>query len=122
MGSFPPSFKNLYILLTIDYVSKGIEAIVAPRNNAKLVVKFIHKNILTQFGALRCILNYEGSHFYNKAVSSLLVKYCVKHTKGLTYHPQSNGQVEISNREIKNILEKIVNMSRNDWSQKSNDA
>ena len=31
---------------------------------------------------------------------------------GLAYHPQSNGQAEISNREIKNILEKTVNTSR----------
>ena len=33
---------------------------------------------------------------------------------GLTYHPQSNGQAEIFNREIKKILEKIVNASRKD--------
>ena len=33
---------------------------------------------------------------------------------GLTYHPQSNGQAEISNREIKKILEKTMNKSIND--------
>ena len=41
---------------------------------------------------------------------------------GLAYHPQSNGQVEISNREIMKILEKTVNTSRNDWSIKLDDA
>ena len=41
---------------------------------------------------------------------------------GLAYHPQSNGQAEISNREIKKILEKIVNISKNDWSVKLDDA
>ena len=40
----------------------------------------------------------------------------------MTYHPQSNGQAEISNREIKNILEKIVSTSRKDWSVKLDDA
>ena len=35
---------------------------------------------------------------------------------GLVYHPQSNGQAEISNREIKKFLEKIVNSSRKDRS------
>ena len=34
---------------------------------------------------------------------------------GLAYHPQSNGQAEISNREIKKIMEKTVNTSRKDW-------
>ena len=41
---------------------------------------------------------------------------------GLAYHPQSNGQVEISNMKIKNILEKTVNPSRKDWSIKIDDA
>ena len=40
----------------------------------------------------------------------------------LTYHPQSNGQAKISNREIKIILEKTVNVSRKDWSAKLDDA
>ena len=41
---------------------------------------------------------------------------------GLTYHPQSNGQAEISNREIKNIPEKKVNTSKRDWSVNLDDA
>ena len=40
----------------------------------------------------------------------------------MAYHPQSNGQAEISNRDIKNILEKTVNTSRKDWSIKLDDA
>ena len=35
---------------------------------------------------------------------------------------QANGQVEVSNREIKSILEKTVNSSRKDWSKKIDDA
>jgi hypothetical protein len=38
------------------------------------------------------------------------------------YHPQTSGQVEISNREIKRILEKTANPSRKDWSLLLNDA
>ena len=41
---------------------------------------------------------------------------------GLAYHSQSNGQAEISNREIKNILEKAVNTSRKDWLVKLDDT
>ena len=40
----------------------------------------------------------------------------------MAYHPQSNRQTEISNRDIKTILEKTVNVSRKDWSAKLNDA
>ena len=49
-------------------------------------------------------------------------KYGIRHVMGLDYHPQSNGQAEISNREIKKILEKTVNSSRKDWSIKLDDA
>ena len=49
-------------------------------------------------------------------------KYGVRHAMDLTYHPQLNGQAKVSNREIKNILEKIVNTSRKDWSLKLDDA
>ena len=49
-------------------------------------------------------------------------RYGVSHAMGLAYHPQSNGQAEISNKEIKNILEKTVNTSIKDWSLKLDDA
>lgn len=42
--------------------------------------------------------------------------------KLLPYHPQPSGQVEVSNREIKHILEKTVNPSRKDWSSRLIDA
>ncbi|XP_071933567.1 uncharacterized protein [Coffea arabica] len=39
-----------------------------------------------------------------------------------SYHPQTNGQAEVSNREIKSILEKMVRPDRKDWSQRLEDA
>ena len=48
--------------------------------------------------------------------------YGVRPAMGLAYYPQLNGQVEVSNREIKNILEKTLNTSRKDWSLKLDDA
>ena len=72
------------------------------------------KNILSRFGAPRTIISDEGCHFENKLFAKLMSRYGVRHIMGLAYHPQSNGQVEISNREIKNILEKTVNSSKKD--------
>ena len=111
MGPFPSLFGNLYILLAVDYVSKWVEAIAYPRNDASTVVGFIQRNILSKFGTPRTIISDEGSHFANKVFSKLMSRYGIRHVMGLAYHPQSNEQVEISNREIKKILEKIVNIS-----------
>ena len=49
-------------------------------------------------------------------------RYEIKHIMSLAYYPQTNGQAEISNREIKKILEKIVSSSIRDWSLKLDDA
>jgi transposase InsO family protein len=63
-----------------------------------------------------------GSHFVNQSFDKLLEKYGVKHNVAITYHPQSSGQAEISNREIKSILEKVEGFSQKDWSLKLDDA
>ncbi|KAL1540681.1 hypothetical protein AAHA92_24995 [Salvia divinorum] len=49
-------------------------------------------------------------------------KYGVHHRLSSPYHPQANGQAEVSNWEVKNILEKTVNPSRKDWSKRLEDA
>ena len=122
MGHFSSSFGNLYILLAVDYVSKWVEAIACPRNDANIVVGFIQRNILSRFGAPRIIISDKGNHFANKVFAKLMNRYGIKHMMGLAYHPHSNGQAEIFNREIKKILEKTVNTSKNDWSIKLDDA
>ena len=111
MGPFPSSFGNIYILLAVDYVSKWVEATTCPRNNVTTVVGFIQRNILSRFGAPKTIISDEVTHFSNKVFAKLMSRYGIKHMMGLAYHPQSNGQAEISNKEIKKILEKTVNAS-----------
>ena len=106
MGPFPSSFGNMYILLAVDYLSKWVEATTCPRNDVITVVRFIQRNILSRFGAPRTIISDEGSHFENKVFAKLVSRYGIKHLMGMTYHPQSNGQVEISNREIKKLWRK----------------
>ena len=120
MGPFRPSFGNLYIFIIVDYVSKWVEAIAFPRNDANTVVGLVQRSILNRCGALKTIISDKGSHFANKLFVKLLSIYEVRHTMGLAYHPLSNGQAEISNRE--NILEKTMNTSRKDWSVKLDDS
>ena len=122
MGPFPPSFGNLYILLAVDYVSKWVEAVACPRNDANSVVSFLQKNIFSRFGTPRTIISDGGSHFANKIFAKLMSRYGIKHVMSLAYHPQTNGQAEISNREIKRILEKTVSSSRKDWSSRLDDV
>ena len=122
MGPFPDSCRNRYILVVVDYVTKWVEAIAAPQNDSRTVIKFLKKYIFTRFGTPRALISDGGSHFCNRPLKTLLRKYGVTHRIATPYHPQTSGQAEISNREIKKILEKTVNHARKDWSMKLDDA
>ena len=82
---------------------------------------FLQRNILSRFGTPRTIISVGGSHFSNKVFDKLMSRYGIKHIMSLAYHPQTNTQAKISNREIKRILEKTVSSSRRDWSLKLDD-
>src|SRR5436853_7195474 len=63
-----------------------------------------------------------GLHVCNKEFENLLTKFGVTHKIPTPYHPQTSGQVDVLNRELKRILEKTVRTSRTDWSTKLDDA
>ena len=115
MGPFPTSFGYAYILVGVDYVSKWVEAVSCKATDHKAVLKFLKENIFSRFGVPKAIISDGGSYFCNKPFDNLLSKYGVKHKVATPYHPQTSGQVELANREIKTILMKVVNSNRKDW-------
>ncbi|XP_074290773.1 uncharacterized protein LOC141617476 [Silene latifolia] len=121
-GPFPSSQGNRYILVAVDYVSKWVEAIATPNCDARTVIKLFRKTIFPCFGVPRVVISDRGMHFREQQLTALLSKYGVKHRRGLGYHPQTSGQVEVSNRELKEILSKVVSKSRKDWSAKLEDT
>ena len=122
MGPFPKSGTFEYILVAVDYVSKWVEAIPTRTCDANVVIKFVQENIFSRFGFSRAIISDGGKHFCNKMFEKLMRKYGITHKVATPYHPQTSGQVETSNKKIKNILEKTVRPSRKDWALKLNDA
>ena len=122
MGPFPLSYGHQYILVAVDYVSKWAKAIPTRTNDNHVVIKFLREYIISRFGAPRAIISDNGSHFCNRAFEALMRKYSITHKLSTAYHPQTNGQVEVTNRQIKLILEKTVGQNRKDWSIKLTDA
>ncbi|GJV15832.1 reverse transcriptase domain-containing protein [Tanacetum coccineum] len=63
------------------------------------------------------------SNFLNLSSPDLvMLKYGVTHRLSTAYHPQTNGQVEVSNRGMKRILERTMGKNRASWSNKLDDA
>ncbi|XP_050896088.1 uncharacterized protein LOC127102800 [Lathyrus oleraceus] len=83
---------------------------------------FEEPKLLLRYGTPKVIISDEGAHFCNKRFEVLMNKYGFKHKVSTTYHPQSSGQPELSNREIKIIIEKVVNPSRKNWSKYQDDV
>lgn len=118
MGPFPSSFGKNYILVAVDYVSKWVEAVALHTNDSRVVVTYLKNNIFSRFGVSRALISDEDIHFLNKLMENLLKKYNVKHKIATPYHPQTSGRVEVSNMQIKKILENTVCASRKDWAMK----
>ncbi|GJU86643.1 reverse transcriptase domain-containing protein [Tanacetum coccineum] len=121
MGPFPSSRGNKYILVAVDYLSKWVEAKALPTNDARVVVKFL-KSLFTRFGTPRTIISDRDTHFCNDQFAKVMLKYGVTHRLSTAYHPQTSGQVEVSNRGLKRILERTVGENRASWSDKLDDA
>ncbi|RDY07073.1 pol, partial [Mucuna pruriens] len=122
MGPFLVSQGNFYILLVVDYVSRWVEAKATKANDVKIVVEFLKSNIFCKFSVLKALISDQGSHFCNCVMATLLEKYGVVHRIAIAYHPQTNGQAEVFNGEIKKLLQKMENPSRNNWSCVLEDA
>nr|GEW32583.1 reverse transcriptase domain-containing protein [Tanacetum cinerariifolium] len=70
----------------------------------------------------KAIISDRGTHFCNDQFARVKTKYGVTHRLATAYHPQTSGQVEISNRGLKRILERTVGENRASWSDKLDDA
>nr|GEW00631.1 reverse transcriptase domain-containing protein [Tanacetum cinerariifolium] len=121
MGPFPSSKGNKYILVAVDYLSKWVKAKALPTNDARVVVKFL-KSLFSWFGTPNAIISDRGTYYCNDQFSRVMAKYGVTHRLSTAYHPQTNGQVEVTNRGLKRILKRTVGENRASWSDKLEDA
>nr|GFA69071.1 reverse transcriptase domain-containing protein [Tanacetum cinerariifolium] len=110
MGPFPSSRGNKYILVAVDYLSKWVEAKALPTNDARVVCKIL-KSLFARFGAPRAIISDRGTYFSNDQFEKVMRKYGVTHRLSTTYHPQTSGQVEVTNRGLKRILERTIDFA-----------
>ncbi|XP_009611903.1 uncharacterized protein [Nicotiana tomentosiformis] len=103
-----------FILVAIDYFTKLVEASTNKVITKKVVADFVRNNIV-------CIFGIEESIITDNAVRDLMREICEKfrivQRNFTTYKPQINGAVEAANKNIKRILQKIVDNHRQ-WHEK----
>ncbi|GJU78038.1 reverse transcriptase domain-containing protein [Tanacetum coccineum] len=120
------TFSNPLFDSNDDFTSSDDELLsdetkALPTNDAQVVAKFL-KSLFAQFGTPRAIISDRGTHFFNDQFAKVVLKYRVTHRLSTAYHPQTSGQVEVSNRGLKLILERTVGENRASWSDKLDNA
>jgi hypothetical protein len=122
MGPFLKSHNCEYILVAMDCVSKWLEALPCRTADAMHARKMFHEIMFPRFGTPRMVISDGGSHFIDTAFRNFLRELGIKHNITTPYHPQTSGQAEISNKQIKNILQKNVDEMGRAWRHKFPDA
>ena len=76
------------------------------------------ETIFPRFGVPRMVISDGGPHFIDKNFRHYLTDQGIQHSIATLYHPQTSGQVETSNKQIKNILHKTVEEMGIGWKHK----
>nr|GEW48918.1 reverse transcriptase domain-containing protein [Tanacetum cinerariifolium] len=115
-------FKNVKHYFWDDlYLFKICADQALPTNDSRFVVKFL-KSLFARFGTPRAIRSDRGTRLCNDQFAKVMLKYGVTYRHFTAYHPQTSGQVEVSNRGLKRILERTIGENRASWSDKLDDA
>ena len=96
-----------YILVVIDYFTKWVKAALYSVLKAMHVTWFVENKTICPFGVPQEIILDNGSHFEGE-VRRIMELYNIKHHKSSPCRPQTNGAIEAANKNVKNILAKMV--------------
>jgi hypothetical protein len=117
MGPLPKTLSGYrYIVVAIDHFTKWVEARALEEADAQSITLFLYEDIICRHGVPTILSSDKGTEFINEMIAALTSVYKIKHIKTTAYHPQGNGQVERTNKTIKNILAKITPPTPGDWS------
>jgi transposase InsO family protein len=122
MGPFKTSHGFEHILVMVDYISKWVEAMPCHKASTEESIAMIKSMIFPRFGTPRILISDGGTHFTGKNFKKCLSKFGIEHRISTAYHPQTNGQAETLNRQLKSILNKAIEKGGKDWSKKLDGA
>jgi transposase InsO family protein len=122
MEPFPKSKNSEYILVAVDYIFKWVKAMPCRAADSRNSKNMFEEVIFLRFRVPRMVISDGDTHFIDKNFRKYLAKYGIRHNVATPYLPQISGQVETSNKQIKNILQKTVDEMGTKWKDELPDA
>ncbi|VFQ79290.1 unnamed protein product [Cuscuta campestris] len=107
--------NNTYLVVAIDYFTKWVEAAPVPTITKEQMRKFVSKQILCRFGVPQQIITENGTQFEARGFNEFLQSWGIKHSYAAVGYPQTNGQVENTNRTIVDGLKKKIMECKSTW-------
>jgi len=107
--------NNQYIIVTVDYFTKWIEAEATETITSKDVINFLIK-VFARHGVPQIITTDNGPQFTSDMTKIFLDLYDVYVKFVSTYHPESNGLTENRNKEIGKLL-RLLGKKNQDWDE-----
>eukprot|EP00253_Pinus_taeda_P035245 PITA_35245 len=117
-----PSRQKKYIIMCTDYLINWVETKSIKVATEDKVDEFLRENVFYKFGCPRELVTNQTTQFTSHLIENLLSQHKINHRNSTSYHPHANGQVEVTNRALKNILTKAVRSIRKDWADRPVEA
>ncbi|XP_075087841.1 uncharacterized protein LOC142169819 [Nicotiana tabacum] len=92
-----------FILVSIDYFTKWVEAVTK-----KVVVEFVHFNIICHFCIPKTIITDNATNLNSHLMREVYEQFKIMHHNSTAYRPKANDVVEAANKNIKKILREMV--------------
>lgn len=116
IGEIKPIASNghRFILVAIDYFTKWVEAASFAYVTKNVVALFINHYLICQYGIPERIITDNGTNLNNTMITEISTEFKIKHHNSSPYRPKMNGAVEVANKNIKKIVQKMT-VTFNDW-------
>ncbi|RDY07279.1 Gypsy retrotransposon integrase-like protein 1, partial [Mucuna pruriens] len=110
IGPIEPKASNghKFILVAIEYFTKWIEAASYSTVTYSVVVKFIKRDFICQYGLPADIVTNNNTNLNNKMMTELCKQFQIRHHNSTPYRPKMNGIVKAANKNIKKMVQKMV--------------
>ncbi|KAI3461303.1 hypothetical protein Pfo_017966 [Paulownia fortunei] len=116
VGPFPPATgQRKFLIVTVDYFTKWVEAEPLARITEKEVIKFLWKNVICRFGIPRALISDNGTQFTGAKIREWCQGLSIKQFFTSVGNPQANGQTEVTNRIILQHLKTRLGSAKGGW-------
>ena len=119
LGPINPRSKSgsAYILVMVDQFTKWVELAALPAQNAEMTADAFLKHFIVTFGCSLEVHTDKERNFESDLFQAFCKVLEITKTRTTPYHPSGNGQVEVLNRVILQMIRSYVSRGVKDWDE-----